>query len=216
MVKRLLRIVLLLALLTAAHGAPYGSWLSGATAHAATVQPPQTGQTTCYNNTGTEVPCAGTGQDGDIKAGTSWPKPRFTDIGNGTVTDNLTGLIWLKDANCRTNLGGVNKTGSLNWANTLVWSNALHTGFCNLNDGSSVGQWRLPSRRELHSLIDFSQSGLPAGHPFSNLVVTDTYWTSSTYADSTTSAWILYMNSGALNILGKTNVSYVLPVRGGQ
>ena len=32
--------------------------------------------------------------------GVAWPNPRFTDNGNGTVTDNLTGLIWLKNANC--------------------------------------------------------------------------------------------------------------------
>ena len=32
--------------------------------------------------------------------GVEWPNPRFTDNGDGTVTDNLTGLIWLKDANC--------------------------------------------------------------------------------------------------------------------
>ena len=34
------------------------------------------------------------------KKGVAWPNPRFTDNGNGTVTDNLTGLIWLKNANC--------------------------------------------------------------------------------------------------------------------
>ena len=51
---------------------------------------PKTGQTTCY----------ATGDDGDLEKGVAWPNPRFTDNGNGTVTDNLTGLIWLKNANC--------------------------------------------------------------------------------------------------------------------
>jgi hypothetical protein len=32
--------------------------------------------------------------------GVAWPNPRFTDNSDGTVTDNLTGLIWLKNANC--------------------------------------------------------------------------------------------------------------------
>jgi hypothetical protein len=51
---------------------------------------PQTGQTASY----------AAGDDGDIQAGVPWPVPRFTDNGNGTVRDNLTGLIWLKNASC--------------------------------------------------------------------------------------------------------------------
>ena len=50
----------------------------------------KTGQTTSY----------ATGDDGDLEKGVSWPNPRFTDNLDGTITDNLTGLIWLKDANC--------------------------------------------------------------------------------------------------------------------
>jgi hypothetical protein len=65
---------------------------------AGTVALPETGQTTCYDTEGDVIPCAGTGQDGDIQAGVAWPDPRFRDNGDGTVTDNLTGLMWLKDA----------------------------------------------------------------------------------------------------------------------
>ncbi len=50
---------------------------------------PKTGQTTPY----------GAGDDGALQKGVAWPTPRFTDSENGTVTDNLTGLIWLKNAN---------------------------------------------------------------------------------------------------------------------
>ncbi len=60
----------------------------------------RTGQTACYSSGGALVPCAGTSQDGDIQAGATWPMPRFTDNSDGTVTDNLTGLTWLKNANC--------------------------------------------------------------------------------------------------------------------
>ena len=49
----------------------------------------KTGQTTLY----------ATGDDGDLEKGVTWPNPRFTNNGNGTVTDNLTGLIWLRNAN---------------------------------------------------------------------------------------------------------------------
>ena len=51
---------------------------------------PKTGQTVSY----------ATGDDGDLQKGVAWPDPRFTDNSDGTVTDNLTGLIWLKNANC--------------------------------------------------------------------------------------------------------------------
>jgi hypothetical protein len=43
--------------------------------HAATppAPVPQTGQTLCYDATGFTIVCAGTGQDGDIKAGVASP-----------------------------------------------------------------------------------------------------------------------------------------------
>jgi len=61
---------------------------------------PATGQTGCWDSSGGSITCADTGQDGDIQAGVALPDPRFTDNGDGTVTDNLTGLIWLINANC--------------------------------------------------------------------------------------------------------------------
>jgi hypothetical protein len=67
---------------------------------------PQSGQALCYDSAGIVILCAGTGQDGDIQSGLPWPSPRFVDnsIGstNQTVTDNLTGLIWAKNANLMT------------------------------------------------------------------------------------------------------------------
>ena len=71
---------------------------------------------------------------------------RLIDNGNGTVTDNLTGLIWLKNANCTNTVGGVAKAnGYLSWANALTWSNNLANGNCGLSDGSSAAgnQWHL-------------------------------------------------------------------------
>jgi hypothetical protein len=71
---------------------------------------PKTGQTTCYDSDGNVISCEGTGQDGDIRAGVAWPTPRFTDNRDGTMSDNLTGLMWLKDADC---------FGSRDWENAL-------------------------------------------------------------------------------------------------
>ena len=63
----------------------------------------QTGQQNCYDPSGTQTPCAGTGHDGEIRAGISWPSPRFT-VNGDCVTDNLTGLTWLRspDSTLRT------------------------------------------------------------------------------------------------------------------
>ena len=63
---------------------------------------PQTGQTQCYDGpTPGNCPNGPFGQDGDFQAGVPFPDPRFTvNNPDGTITDNLTGLMWLQDANC--------------------------------------------------------------------------------------------------------------------
>lgn len=176
---------------------------------------PVTGQSSCYDTAGTVISCSGTGQDGDIRAGIAWPVPRFTDNGNGTVTDNLTGLIWLKNANCTTTVGGIYRTsGNLTWENAFTWINALRSGYCGLTDASVAGQWRLPNLNELESLIDEQTffPSLPIGHPFAS-VQTSYYWSSSSY---TNYAWVVSMYEGSMTYVNKTTKLYVWPVRAGQ
>jgi len=81
---------------------------------AGTIQLPQTGQIKCYDTSGTEISCVGTGQDGEIRAGVQWPDPRLSithcnatgpcadqssdcdsDSLTDVVIDNLTGLVWI-------------------------------------------------------------------------------------------------------------------------
>src|SRR5689334_19657741 len=96
------------------------------TSHATSVQVPQTGQTLCYGDGSPwgAIPCAGTGLDGDLQAGTPWPIPRFSDPGDGTIIDHLTGLAWLKNVSCNeTPDGNITQT----WPNALGWSNSLHS-----------------------------------------------------------------------------------------
>ncbi|MEM7136978.1 MAG: DUF1566 domain-containing protein [Myxococcota bacterium] len=142
-----------------------------------------TGQTTCYDVDGNAIDCAGTGQDGDIQAGVPHPSPRFTDRDDGSVRDNLTGLVWLKRASC---------LGKVNWSEALSRSNALAEGHgdCALSDGSVAGDWRLPNVRELMSLISVSK-GYPAlaeGHPFVD-VKNEMHWTSTSRPDGSPKAW---------------------------
>ncbi len=141
MMKRLLKILLIMSVMSAEYGSPSGGWLNGDKACAASIQLPSSGQTKCYDAYGDEIPCTGTGQDGAIQAGVAWnDSTRFTNNGNGTITDNLTGLIWLQNANCNETVGGISKASSyLNWSNALIWSNNLASGKCGLTDSSIAG-----------------------------------------------------------------------------
>jgi len=78
-----------------------------------------------------EQPCGGTAM-------------RYVDCGNGTVTDTVTGLIWLKRADC---------FPESNWKAALQAAATLKTGDCGLTDGSSAGDWRLPTRTEWEATI---------------------------------------------------------------
>src|SRR5438105_13500119 len=64
---------------------------------------------------------------------------RYADCGNGTVTDTVTGLIWLKELNC---------LPSANWEAAKKAAAGLKDGDCMLKDGSSPGEWRLPTQPE--------------------------------------------------------------------
>ncbi len=201
-------------------------------AHAGPVALPRTGQSACYDAVGAVIPCDGTGQDGDKRAGAPWPSPRFTDNGNGTVSDDLTGLIWLKDADCTDTVGGIARDGGpIDWASALAWCNRLSSGKCGLTDNSAAGDWRLPNIVELRSLVDYSRHdpALPAGHPFVN-VRSIWYWSSTTNPVYTAGAYNVGMSRGSVHVGGKSPAAFgagrvenkrdarlgVWPVRGGR
>ncbi len=149
----------------------------------------QTGQTNIYQ----------AGDDGSLRRGVPWSVPRFTDHGDETVTDNNTGLMWLKDAN---------RFGPLAWYYAIIeCTNLTIAGY---ND------WRMPNLIELASLLDRGQYGpaLPVDRPFSN-VVSAYYWTSTTYAYDETQAWALWLTDGDDRNRSKPSLLYVWPVRGG-
>ena len=148
------------------------------------------------------------GDDGALERGVIWPNQRFTDNGNGTVTDNLTGLIWLKNANC---------FGERTWQQAIDDCNNLSAGWCGLLDGSSSGDWRLPNVRELHSIIDYGKfdPALPSEHLFTNVQSTY-YWSSTTHPSSPHGAWAITLEDGYLGDDLKTYTRHVLPVRAGH
>ncbi len=177
--------------------------------------PPKTGQWISY----------ATGDDGDLRRGVSFVTPRFTDNGNGTVTDNQTGLIWMKDANCiATNYPSFDNDDFAGDGN-IIWQHALDF-VASINDGTypncgaGYADWRLPNYRELLSLTVAGHwaPALPFGHPFTNVQDFQSYyWSSTTHADDHYAlAWYVNMTHGSLSYGGKNNCFCVWPVRGGH
>lgn len=155
-----------------------------------------TGQTTSYVS----------GDDASIKKGVAWPGTRYVDNQNGTVTDKLTGLIWLKNASCFT---------PTIWASALADVNQLASGSCGLTDGSMAGQWRLPNIVELESMVDVSANkpAVTSGSPFTN-VSNGIYWSSTAYfggEEGSTNSWAIrfsdgrYMNDTVSNVMATSN-----------
>jgi hypothetical protein len=179
------------------------SLLPLASTQAAPADLPETGQTTCYNTVGAFIACTGTGQDGDLKAGVAWPTPRYT-VGTGAtldcVTDNLTGLMWVKEPSFTSTI----------WTTALTAANDLD--LCGFTD------WRLPNVNELESLTNsdaVTQASFLNAQGFSG-VQAGFYWSSSSYAGSPANAWIVSMADGLVNAAGKPIGGFVWPVRAGQ
>ena len=169
----------------------------------------KTGQNTSY----------AVSDDGDFKAGTPWPLPRFSDHADGTVTDNLTGLMWSKNANP----AGSSKT----WQGALDYVKTVNIG--------GYTDWRLPNIKELSSLVDWSKDSpiLPANHPFQNVIFekyglypgTLVYWSATTLQAETPGpffpillwdrAYIFDMAYGVIDGYKKTDSVYVWPLRNG-
>ena len=168
----------------------------------------------------------------------------YVDCGNGTITDNRSGLIWLKDSDCfglRTWLEAMTIVSGLS---DLSSTSTAANDDCGLSDGSSPGEWRLPSASEWESMIaeaialGCTGSGGPsitndAGNDcygdgssssFINLAKTgaELYWSSTVALALTADAWFTVLDFGF--IIDNENFGdvsfgdqfYIWPVRGGQ
>ena len=146
---------------------------------------------------------------------------RFTNMGDGTVKDNMSGLIWLKDANC-SELAGTDSSGMIDWttANEVAAVSLSH-GTCGLTDGSSEGDWRLPTKEEWQAFYDSNYES-PAlsntagdnqweeGDAFYG-VQSGGYWSSTAFWVPT--AWHVSMTDGNIHNISTASDGYVWPVR---
>src|SRR6266404_3926304 len=174
----------------------------------------KTGQTSCYDSSGTVIVCAGSGQDGELQQGLV---RSYTDNGDGTITDTRTGLMWEK----------LSDDGSIHaWDNAYTWKSAF-AKVASLNSASFAGHgdWRVPNVNELQSLLDYGATLPPIDVAFNSScapgcsVTTCSctrsyeYWSSTTSQYLPSLAWVVLFTDGTVGASSKTNTDYVRAVR---
>ncbi len=182
-----------------------------------TFELPATGQTTCFDSSGNVIDCAGSqwpGQDGHYQAGCS-SAGRFVDNGDGTVTDDCTGLVWQKDG------ADVNGDGLIDASDVLSWQQALQ--HCENLEFAGRNDWRLPNVRELQSIVDYGRSTpsidpvFGVASPPMSAASSSWYWSSSSVLGSPGSGWHVSFDYGyvlgGVAVVDKSLLYYVRAVR---
>jgi hypothetical protein len=177
----------------------------------------RTGQAQCRNGQGQPIPCAGTGQDGELRKGVD---RGYVDNGDGTITDTRTGLVWEK----------LSDDGTLHdkdWQ--YQWPEAFLDKVAKLNQAAFAGytDWRVPSVNELLTLVNYGV-GVPAISPAFNTgcslgcnVLTCSctrtfYWSSTAVAPDPRRAWTVTFFGSTLPVTKGGEYHSVRAVRGGS
>jgi Protein of unknown function (DUF1566) len=121
----------------------------------------------------------------DVAAGAPNPEA-YTDNGDGTITDNVTELMWQKAV----------PKGTYTWTQAVAYCPTLTLG------GHS--DWRLPSRIELVSIVDIGLSNPSINRTYFPATPASYFWSSSlssnpTLPSSPSSAWVVHFGSGGTN-----------------
>ncbi len=82
-----------------------------------------------------------------VREGDSYGLNSFQDNGDGTITDSATGLMWMQQDSGHL---GAGQNGGLNWEDALAWSTEL--------EYATYTDWRLPTAKELQSIVDYTRS----------------------------------------------------------
>ena len=168
------------------------------------IELPKTGQTLCFDAGNMVIPCTDTGQDGEYQDGVEWPSPRFiVDSTGNCITDQLTDLMWARDDSQDGNIFA----GT--WSHSLAMANNL--------DLCGFGDWRMPNRKELLSLVNYGVSNLGVELQNNGFnIPLSFYWSSSRVVDSSSEAWVLVMINGVMSPRSMLEINRFIPVRAGQ
>jgi len=139
------------------------------------------------------------------------PDSRYTNHGDGTVSDNVTGLMWKKCSEGQSYNDGT-CTGSVTYH---TWSEPL-----NLAEGATYaghGDWRLPDVKELASLVEERCYDPAINDTLFPTTSSDWFWSSSPFAGDSDFAWIVYFFNGDVSYYSSRGYEYAVRlVRGGQ
>ena len=114
-------------------------------------------------------------------------------------TDSTTGLMWQDNSDA--------KSLELNWNDAIEYCQELTL------DGYS--DWRLPSIKELQTLVDISKYK-PAIKGGLDNTASYYYWSSSVHVSDSSQAWVVHFGDGGTNHYKKAGKLYVRCVRVGQ
>ena len=123
---------------------------------------PDTGQMLCYAADGSTISCAGSWQDGAYTINPMSCK----DNSNGTITDNNTAFMWQKCSAGQNYLTCSGTASNHNWYQATGTVDATYNplggsfqdvwGSLNTSNFGGHKDWRLPTRKELVSIVDYS------------------------------------------------------------
>ena len=123
----------------------------------------------------------------------------YTNNGDGTVTDNVTGLMWQQTED-RNGDGEINFYDKLNYKEAVAGASTCKTG--------GYTDWRLPTIKELYSLAMF-YGAEPGPGPFGSIKYIDTTYFSTGYGDLNS---LLHGDKGTERIIDGQVVSSTLYV----
>jgi hypothetical protein len=153
-----------------------------------------------------------------VAAPPSKTPPRFVDNGDGTVTDNQTGLMWEKktDANVNDTYSWTITNGA---ADGTMFTDFLPRMQCVIASGFTCGlaghyDWRIPNIVELQTIVDCSQPNCL--DPIFGPTTISGYWSATTQDIFPDRAYYVYFFNGRPDWNYKTFALYVRAVRGGK
>lgn len=157
-----------------------------------------------------------------IGTGSTCDAPRFVDNGDGTVTDNLTGLDWEQKTDDAT---VHDKDQPYNWYSAYSCFLSGRSSCVGLNVdtisffcfGGGLCSWRLPTLAELQTILPepFPCTTSPCIAPVFGPTLASYYWTSTTLGDNADYAWFVRFDDGTVGYDQKISSNHVRAVRGG-